>query len=212
MIIQRQQAEYDDDMAQTELDRVEFLNINDAIEYMKENNERKYWGMMNEDYVPHVDVFWRGLEELCSCIDHQVAVKFDEFLLCIDTETATALENDIMSPKFVVDDAKMVPSNSTLIRVVCFSQCSELIGSDCMGRKKTLFRGPGKPKTCQIEPSPLTHRKMTCQGTVGHRDSVGPFICCWEMCQLEPSPLTHFPRERMYSKSFITFSSWGGNR
>ncbi len=99
--------EYDDDMAQAELDRVEFLNINDAIEYMKENNERKYWGMMNEDYVPHVDVFWRGLEELCSCIDHQVAVKFDEFLLCIDTETATALENDIMSPKFVVDDAKI---------------------------------------------------------------------------------------------------------
>ncbi|MBR5658788.1 MAG: cell envelope integrity protein TolA [Lachnospiraceae bacterium] len=99
--------EYDDDMAQTELDRVEFLNINDAIEYMKENNERKYWGMMNEDYVPHVDVFWRGLEELCSCIDHQVAVKFDEFLLCIDAETATELENDIMSPKFAVDDAKM---------------------------------------------------------------------------------------------------------
>ena len=99
--------EYDDDMLQTEMDRVEFLNINDAIEYMKENNERKYWGMMNEDYVPHVDVFWRGLEELCSCIDHQVAVKFDEFLLCIDTETATALENDVLNPKFVVDDAKM---------------------------------------------------------------------------------------------------------
>ena len=69
------------------------------------------WGMMNEDYVPHVDVFWRGLEELCSCIDHQVAVKFDEFLLCIDTETATTLENDIMSPKFVVDDAKIAKAS-----------------------------------------------------------------------------------------------------
>jgi len=99
--------DYEDDGLQVEMDRVEFLNIKDAIEYMKENNERKYWGMRDEDYVPHVDVFWRGLEELCSCIDHQVAVKFDESLLCVDTETEKTLENDSLKPKFSVDDDKI---------------------------------------------------------------------------------------------------------
>lgn len=47
----------------------------ETINYMKEHNAQAYLGMLDEDFVPHVDAFWHGLQMLCSFIDHRIAVE-----------------------------------------------------------------------------------------------------------------------------------------
>ena len=49
------------------------LNFEQIIEYMKSHNSMKYYGLLDEDFVPHVDAFWYGLEALCECIDHHIS-------------------------------------------------------------------------------------------------------------------------------------------
>ena len=42
---------------------------------MKEQNSQKYFGMLDKDFVPHVDAFWYGLQMLCEFIDHHITVE-----------------------------------------------------------------------------------------------------------------------------------------
>ena len=48
----------------------------EVVDYMKQQNAKKYFGMLDEDFVPHVDAFWHGLEMLCVFIDNHIRVDY----------------------------------------------------------------------------------------------------------------------------------------
>lgn len=62
-----------------------------VIEYMKTHNAEKYLGMLDEDFVPHVDAFWYGLEMLCDFIDHHIAVEYNICFFINDEERSNLL-------------------------------------------------------------------------------------------------------------------------
>lgn len=78
-----------------------------VIEYMKTHNAEKYFGMLDEDFVPHVDAFWYGLEMLCEFIDHHIAVECNTKEFYIDDDERSKLLRVIVSKDFDVSEARL---------------------------------------------------------------------------------------------------------
>lgn len=78
-----------------------------VIEYMKLHNAEKYFGMLDEDFVPHVDAFWYGLEMLCEFIDHHIAVECNTKEFYIDDDERSKLLRVIVSKDFDVSEARL---------------------------------------------------------------------------------------------------------
>ncbi len=78
-----------------------------VIEYMKEHNSQKYFGMLDEDFVPHVDAFWYGLQMLCEFIDHHIAVECKTDCFFINEDEKSKLMRIISSKEFVVNEERL---------------------------------------------------------------------------------------------------------
>ena len=78
-----------------------------VVEYLKKHNAENYYGLLDEDFVPHVDAFWYGLEMLCEFIDHHVAVECDLECLCLDDDERSKILRRIKSQEYYVNEAKL---------------------------------------------------------------------------------------------------------
>lgn len=87
----------DEDTAQKDEPQFE-----EVIEYMKEHNAKKYSGILDEDFVPHVDAFWYGLQMLCEFIDHHIYVECKIDCFCINRDENTKLQRTISAREFDV--------------------------------------------------------------------------------------------------------------
>ena len=67
---------------------------------MKEQNSQKYFGMLDEDFVPHVDAFWYGLQMLCEFIDHHITVECKTDCFFINGDESAKLQRIISSKEF----------------------------------------------------------------------------------------------------------------
>ena len=74
---------------------------------MKEQNSQKYFGMLDEDFVPHVDAFWYGLQMLCEFIDHHIAVECKTDCFFINGDESAKLQRIISSKEFDVSLARL---------------------------------------------------------------------------------------------------------
>ena len=63
--------------------------------------------MLDEDFVPHVDAFWYGLEMLCEFIDHHIAVECNTESFYIDDAERSKLLRAITSKEFDVSEARL---------------------------------------------------------------------------------------------------------
>lgn len=78
-----------------------------VVDYMKTHNAEKYFGMLDEDFVPHVDAFWYGLEMLCEFIDHHSAVECNTKCFYIDDDERSKLLRTITSKDFDVNESRL---------------------------------------------------------------------------------------------------------
>lgn len=78
-----------------------------VIEYMKEYNAQKYFGILDEDFVPHVDAFWYGLQMLCEFIDHHIAVECKIDCFFINEEAIAKLQRTISSKDFDINETRL---------------------------------------------------------------------------------------------------------
>lgn len=79
----------------------------EVVSYMKEQNAKRYFGMLDEDFVPHVDAFWYGLEMLCDFIDHHIVVECDTEYLRIGENEKAKLMRVIESKSFEVSESRL---------------------------------------------------------------------------------------------------------
>ena len=79
----------------------------EVLTYMKEHNAQAYTGMLDEDFVPHVDAFWYGLERLCTFIDHHVVVTWKKTYTGLSEEECGKLRRAIASRQFAVSESRL---------------------------------------------------------------------------------------------------------
>lgn len=85
----------------------EALQYEQVVDYMKTHNAKKYFGMLDEDFVPHVDAFWYGLEMLCEFIDHHIAIECNTECFYINDEVRSKILRTITSSGFDVNEARL---------------------------------------------------------------------------------------------------------
>lgn len=81
--------------------------IDEVIEYLKQKNTIKYLGLLDEDFVPHVDTFWYGLEMLCEFINDCIVIKGNIKSPGIDSDTHQRLLRSIASSNFAVNEKRL---------------------------------------------------------------------------------------------------------
>ena len=86
---------------------VEMPSYDDVIAYMAQENDKKYCGLLDEDFVSHVDAFWYGLEMLCAFVDNHVRVTCDVAHLRIDAEEQERLGRIVSGTAFAINDARL---------------------------------------------------------------------------------------------------------
>lgn len=78
-----------------------------VIEHMEAQNSKKYFGMLDEDFVPHVDAFWYGLEMLCTFIDNHINVKCNTECFFINEGSRAKIHRTIVSNSFEVTEDRL---------------------------------------------------------------------------------------------------------
>ena len=85
----------------------EDIDYKRVVEYMKTQNLQQYQGMLDEDFVPHVDAFWYGLEKLCSFIDAHLEVDYNTESIYINASESSKILRVIMTKNFPVDEMRL---------------------------------------------------------------------------------------------------------
>ena len=93
----------DDEEQEEEVD----ARFDQVISYMESHNAEKYLGMLDEDFVPHVDTFWYGIEMLCEFIDHHIAINYNTKKFFIGDDRRSKLLRVIESKEFEVNEARL---------------------------------------------------------------------------------------------------------
>lgn len=78
-----------------------------VVDYMKTHNAEKYFGMLDEDFVPHVDAFWYGLEMLCEFIDHHIAIDCNTECFYINDDERSKILRNISARGFDVNEERL---------------------------------------------------------------------------------------------------------
>ena len=81
--------------------------FDEIVDYMKQQNAKKYFGLLDEDFVPHVDAFWHGLEMLCAFIDNHISVNYNSPHSRITTEERERILRNITSTSFYVSNDRL---------------------------------------------------------------------------------------------------------
>lgn len=89
-----------------ETEKKEDPQLDQVMEYMKTHNAEKYFGVLDEDFVPHVDAFWYGLEMLCEFIDHHIAIECNTECFYINRDEQAKLLRTITSKEFEISEAR----------------------------------------------------------------------------------------------------------
>lgn len=79
----------------------------EVIAHMEQSNAMKYQGLLDEDFIPHVDAFWYGLEMLCEFIDHYVVINCDAEYFRINDEEKLKLLHTISNINFSVSEEQL---------------------------------------------------------------------------------------------------------
>lgn len=88
-------------------DKKEDPQYESVVEHLKAQNAKKYYGMLDEDFVPHVDAFWYGLEMLCEFIDHHIAVSCNTNCIYIDDEERSKILRTLASQDYDVSEERL---------------------------------------------------------------------------------------------------------
>lgn len=86
--------------------------IDEVIEFMNKQNAIKYFGLLDEDFVPHVDAFWYGIEMLCEFLDNRVVDDFNMENIQINVDTQNKLLRTIVSTNFEVTELRLEALNN----------------------------------------------------------------------------------------------------
>lgn len=90
-----------------EREQHEALQIEQVIDSMKAHNNMKYAGLLDEDFVPHVDAFWDGLESLCCFIDQCINIPQAIQRFRFTDEDRTKILRKVQSVDFEITEEKL---------------------------------------------------------------------------------------------------------
>lgn len=93
--------------AEKELQANKLPALEEIADFLRRFDARPYSGMLDEDFVPHVDAFWYGLKHLCAFIDAHICVKWNATLFLISDESEKKLMRAADSDRFVPDEAHL---------------------------------------------------------------------------------------------------------
>ena len=88
-------------------EQVKKPEFDEVVDYMKQQNAKKYFGLLDEDFVPHVDAFWHGLEMLCAFIDSHISVDYTAEHSRITVEERERLLRNIANTSFCVSNERL---------------------------------------------------------------------------------------------------------
>lgn len=81
--------------------------FDEVVDYMKKHNAKKYFGMLDEDFVPHVDAFWHGLEMLSEFIDNHISIDYSAANARITQDEQDRILRNISSTNFYVSNERL---------------------------------------------------------------------------------------------------------
>lgn len=93
----------DDDLEIIDIDhQAQFAEVMDQLQTQ---NSSTYVGLLDEDFVPHVDAFWNGLQKLCEFIDGRVDTTSNTQAFFIDGNARSKLQRAIKSNTFRISSS-----------------------------------------------------------------------------------------------------------
>jgi hypothetical protein len=95
------------DATEEDEEQAETPEFDEVVDYMKQQNAKRYLGLLDEDFVPHVDAFWHGLEMLCAFIDNHISVDYNSAHSRITTEERERILRNITSTSFYVSNERL---------------------------------------------------------------------------------------------------------
>ena len=93
-----------DEEDEQESSEEELPSLQEAADFIRRSNAKPYTGMLDEDFVPHVEAFWYGLKHLCTFIDAHICVNGDVSRFCISDESRNKLMRAVTSNRLVLDE------------------------------------------------------------------------------------------------------------
>ena len=87
-------------------DTTQTLKFDEVIDYMEKQNEKQYLGLLDEDFAPHVDAFWFGMDMLRAFLKDYASIDYDEKTLMIDEAQSTELLHAIDKKAFELTESR----------------------------------------------------------------------------------------------------------
>jgi hypothetical protein len=78
-----------------------------VLAHMQKENDRKYFGLLDEEFRPHVDAFWYGLGMLCKFIDTRVDTSVDATRFYIGEKETAKIHRAISDNGFYISEARV---------------------------------------------------------------------------------------------------------
>jgi hypothetical protein len=107
---------YEDSDENTKKDKLP--SYQSVVDALTEQNAIKYAGMLDEDFVPHVDAFWSGLQYLCEFLDNRIKYDDKSIRNRLDEALKRKLLRKVSSSAFVIDTAKWETAESLRQRYI----------------------------------------------------------------------------------------------
>ena len=81
-----------------------------VVKCLRMQNSQKYYGLLDEDFVPHVDAFWYGLEKLCEFIDRHIDVDINLECMSFGLDEREKILRLITNNDYFVDEERLEES------------------------------------------------------------------------------------------------------
>lgn len=93
---------------------IEEFDFNNELEELKKSLQIKYYGVLDEDVLPHVNAFWRGICALSKFIENN-----NNEVVCVpqtifDEKTMFAIRRKINNANFVVTEEKILKMHNLM--------------------------------------------------------------------------------------------------
>lgn len=93
------------------------LDFDTCLSEVKKANSLRYDGFLDEDFVPHVDAFWKSVSDIIGLLSLNNNISFTAPSLNIDEKLKSKIRRKIASKEFLVESGKIEKLQSLIEKI-----------------------------------------------------------------------------------------------
>ena len=93
------------------------LDFDTCLSEIKKANALRYDGFLDEDFVPHVDAFWKGVSDIIGLLSLNNNISFTAPSLNIDEKLKSKIRRKIASKEFLVESGEIEKLQSLIEKI-----------------------------------------------------------------------------------------------